>query len=157
MTVQDSGAALSGELLDRSFLVRLEPEKADSAWPPKNGRLPRPEKAVSLATLEKVFAPGAELPGEMIERVRLLREKLAAKGLYLSRRALTDLYNYCSAVLPYMTCSFMETLDYALSARVMPTLLATANLDALHELSRMLPDMPRCLKLLTSALPMPEI
>ena len=157
LTVQDSGTALSGELLDRSFLIRLEMEKADSVWPPKSGKIPAPEKAVSLASLQKIFAPGAELPYETVERVRVLREKLAAKGMYLSRRALTDLYNYCSAVQPYMTCTPMEILDMALSQRVMPYLLATANLDTLHEIGKLLPDMPKCLKLMNAALPLPPM
>ena len=157
LTVQDSGMAMSGELLDRAWLMRLQPEAADSAWPPAPSRLPRPEKAVSLNTLKKVFAPGAELSGEVVERVRVLREKLAANGMYLSRRTLTDLNNYCSAVQPYMTCTPLETLDRALAQRAMPVLLATASLDGLHALNKLLPDMPRCLKLLTASMPLPAL
>ena len=157
MTVQDSGSAMSGELLDRAWLMRLNNEPSDSAWPPVSGTLPHPEKAVSLATLKKVFKPGADLPGEVVERVRVLREKLAANGMYLSRRVLTDLYNYCSAVLPYMTCKPLEVLDRALAQRAMPVLLATASLDGLHALNKLLPDMPHCLSLLTSTLPLPPM
>lgn len=157
LTVQDNGTAMSGELLDRAWLMRLAPEAADSVWPPKSGTLPRPEKAVSLQTLRKVFAPGADLPGEVTERVRLLREKLAANGMLLSRRTLTDLYNYCSAVQPYMTCTPLEILDRAIAQRVMPVLLATASLDGLHILAKLLPDMPRSLSLLTSSLPLPPL
>ncbi|MBQ2955771.1 MAG: hypothetical protein IJE08_04840 [Clostridia bacterium] len=157
MTVQDSGSAMSGELLDRAWLMRLAPDAADAEWPPKSGTLPRPEKAVSLSTLKKIFAPGAELPGEITERMRALREKLAANGMYLSRRTLADLYNYCSAVLPYMTCTPLEILDLALAQRAMPALLATANLDGLHILNKLLPDMPKCLQILGSSLPLPPL
>jgi len=157
MTVQDGGTALSGELLDRAWLMRLDHEAIDSVWPPKPSSLPRPEKAVSMATLKTVFAPGADIPGEVTDRVRVLREKLAANGMYLSRRTLTDLYNYCSAALPYMRCTPLEVLDWAFAQRAMPTLLATASLDGLHILNKLLPDMPRSLSLLTSSMPLPPL
>lgn len=157
LTVQDNGTAMSGELLDRAWLMRLGHEPVDSAWPPKSASAPKPEKAVSMATLKKVFAPGADVPGEVIDRVRVLREKLAANGMHLSRRTLTDLYNYCSAALPYMRCTPLEVLDWAFSERAMPNLLATANLDGLHILNKLLPDMPRSLALLTSSMPLPPL
>ncbi len=157
MTVQDNGTAMSGELLDRAWLIRLTHEAIDSAWPPKSASVPRPEKAVSMATLKKVFAPGADLPGEMIDRVRVLREKLAANGMYLSRRTLTDLYAFCSAALPYMRCTPLEVLDRAFALRAMPGLLATASLDGLHALNKLLPDMPKSLSLLTSSMPLPPM
>ena len=157
LTVQDNGTAMSGELLDRAWLMRLDHEAIDSAWPPKNAAMPKPEKAVSMATLKKVFAPGADVPGEVIDRVRVLREKLAANGMHLSRRTLTDLYNYCSAALPYMRCTPLEVLDWAFAERAMPGLLATASLDGLHVLNKLLPDMPRSLALLTSSMPLPPL
>ncbi len=156
-TVRDSGKPLSGELLERAWLLRLKPESADTPWPPRETALPCPEKAVSLDALKQIFAPSADVPGEVVERMRVLREKLASCGMLLSRQILNDLYRYCSAVLPYMTCTPLEVLDYALAERAMPTLLATANLDALHTLNRLLPDMPRCLNLLTSTLPLPPL
>lgn len=157
LTVQDSGQAMSGELLDRAWLMRLDHEALDSAWPPKKGALPKPEKAVSMDTLKKVFAPSGEVPGEIIDRVRILREKLAANGMYLSRRTLNDLYAYCSAALRYMRCTPLEVLDRAFAQRAMPALLATANLDGLHILNKLLPDMPRSLSLLTSSMPLPPL
>ena len=110
-----------------------------------------------METLEKLFAPGADVPGEVTERMRVLREKLAASGMLLSRRVLTDIYRYCSAVQPYMTCKPLEILDWAFAQRAMPSLLASANLDGLHALSKLLPDMPRSLSLLTSSLPLPPL
>ena len=110
-----------------------------------------------MTTLKTIFAPGADIPGEVTDRVRVLREKLAANGMYLSRRTLTDLYNYCSAALPYMRCTPLEVLDWAFSQKAMPTLLATASLDGLHILNKLLPDMPRSLSLLTSSMPLPPL
>lgn len=157
LTVQDGGNALSGELLDRAWLIRRAPEACDTAWPPKEGVLPKPEKAVSMETLERLFKPVEDVSGEIAERMRVLREKLAANGMYLSRRALKDIYRYCSAVQPYMTCKPLEILDWAFAQRVMPSLLASANLDGLHELGKLLPDMPRSLSLMTASIPLPPL
>lgn len=157
LTVQDSGNALSGELLDRAWTMRLEKEAADSDWMPKLTALPHPEKAVSLEMLKKIFAPGAELPVELSERMRTLRGKLNDVGLRLSRRTLTDLYQYCSAALQYMRCTPPEVFDYAFSQRAMPALMATANLDALHALPKIIPDMPRSMRLLGESLPLPPL
>jgi hypothetical protein len=110
-----------------------------------------------FATVFGVFAVGADVPSEIGERVRSLREKLASHGMKISRRALTDLYNYCSAAGQYMRCTPIEILDYAFSQRVMPKLLATANLDSLQALPKILPDMPRSLKLIHTTLPLPAL
>ncbi len=157
LTVQDSGMALSGEVLDRAWTLRLSKEDAESEWMPKACALPHPETAISMETLKKVFKVGAELPGEVTERMRTLRTKLAEAGMLLSRRTLTDLYNYCSAALPYMRCKPLEVFDYAFSQRVMPVLMATADLDALHALPKIIPDMPRSFRLLGETLPLPML
>jgi len=157
LTVQDSGMALSGEMLDRAWTLRLSKEDADSDWMPASCALPHPEAAISMETLKKVFKVGAELPGEVTERMRILRSKLAEAGMLLSRRTLTDLYNYCSAALPYMRCKPLEVFDYAFSQRVMPVLMATADLDALHALPKIIPDMPRSFRLLGETLPLPTL
>ncbi len=157
LTVQDGGNAMSGELLERAWLMRLSFEDAESEWPPKTGSMPKPEKAISFTALKKVFAVGADVPSEVGERVRALREKLASHGMKLSRRTLTDLYNYCSAATQYMRCAPLEVLDWAFSQRAMPKLLATANLDSLQALPKILPDMPRSLKLIHTTLPLPTL
>ena len=74
-----------------------------------------------------------------------------------AREAGCDLYNYCSAALPYMRCTPLEVLDWAFAQRAMPALLATASLDGLHILNKLLPDMPRSLSLLTSSMPLPPL
>ncbi len=157
LTVQDGGSAMSGELLERAWLMRLNGEDDDGCWPPKAGEMPKPEKAISLENIKKVFAVGADVGSEVGERVRMLREKLASHGMKLSRRTLTDLYNYCSAATQYMRCTPLEVLDWAFSQRAMPKLLATANLDSLQALPKILPDMPRSLKLIHTTLPLPTL
>ncbi|MBQ8955144.1 MAG: hypothetical protein IJ048_13620, partial [Clostridia bacterium] len=70
---------------------------------------------------------------------------------------LDDMYAYCAAVSPLMTCAPAEVLDYAFAQRAMPAILAGASLDALHALPQILPDMPRSLSLLTAPLPLPPL
>ena len=54
-----------------------------------------------------------------------------------------------------MTAQPMQVLDYALSQRVMPVVLASARLDALRDVSALFVYMPRCLALLDAPLPVP--
>ena len=145
------------KLLDRAWLLRLSPERADSDWHPHPKAMPAPERAVSMASLKKVFDPERDVPGEIMERMKLLRGKLAAVGVRISRRALDDMYRYCAAVSPHMTCSPIEVLDYAFAQRAMPAILAGAGLDALHALPSLLPDMPRSLNLMAAPLPLPPL
>lgn len=159
LTLRDagSGAPVGAKLLDRAWLIRLAPEKADSAWQPRVKAQPAPEKAVSMETLKKVFDPAREVPGEIVERMKLLRVRLGQAGVLISRRALDDMYAYCAAVSPLMTCAPAQVLDYAFAQRAMPTILAEAGLDALHALPQLMPDMPRSLALLTAPLPLPPL
>lgn len=159
LTLQDAseGVCVDARLLDRAFMIRLAPERADTPWPPRRRVQPQPEKAVSMATLKTIFKPDGDVPGEIAERMKALREKLAGVGVYLSRRTLDDMYAYCAAVSPLMTASPLEVLDYAFAQRAMPAILASANLDALHALPSILPDMPRSLSLLLAPLPLPAI
>ena len=159
LTLQDAedGLPVGARLLDRAWLIRLAPEKGDTAWQPRRAARPAPEKAVSLETLKKVFDPARDVPGEIAERMKLLRARLAEAGVLLSRRALNDMYAYCAAVSPLMTCSPLEVLDYAFAQRAMPTILASASLDALHALPQLLPDMPRSLGLMVAPLPLPPL
>lgn len=159
MTLQDAaqGACVDVRLLDRAWMLRLSPESADTPWAPRRRVSPQPEKAISWATLHAVFNTEGDVPGEIVERMKVLREKLAAVGVFISRRALDDMYAYCAAVSPLMTASPLEVLDFAFAQRAMPAILASANLDALHALPSILPDMPRSLKLLLAPLPLPAI
>ena len=159
LTLQDaaSGAPVGTKLLDRAWLIRLAPEKADSPWQPRAKVRPAPEKAVSMETLRKVFDPARDVPSEIMERMKLLRGRLASVGVFISRRALDDMYAYCAAVSPLMTSAPVDILDYAFAQRAMPAILADASLDALHALPQLMPDMPRSLALLTAPLALPAL
>ncbi len=159
MTLQDAsqGACVDVRLLDRAWMLRLAPERADTPWTPRRRVVPQPEKAVSWETLRAIFNTEGDVPGEIVERMKTLRERLATVGVYISRRALDDMYAYCAAVSPLMTASPIEVLDFAFAQRAMPAILASANLDALHALPSILPDMPRSLSLMLAPLPLPAI
>jgi len=159
LTLQDAanGLPVGTKLLDRAWLLRLTPEKADSPWQPRRAVRPAPERAVSMDALRKVFDTARDVPGEIVERMKRLRARLAGVGVLLSRRALDDMHGYCAAVSPLMTCAPIEVLDYAFAQRAMPAVLAGASLDALHALPELLPDMPRSLGLLVAPLPLPPL
>ena len=157
LTVQDGGSAMSGELLERAWLIRLDNEDAEYDWSAKSGVMPKPEKAISLNNLKAVFVPEAEVSSEITERMRVLRERLSAHGMKLSRRILSDMYVYCATAAKHMRCTPAEVLDWAFAQRAMPKLLATANLDSLQALPKILPDMPRSLKLIHTTLPLPAL
>ena len=159
LTLQDAaeGMVIGAKLLDRAWLLRLTCEAPDTPWQPRKAAPPHPDKAVSMETFRKVFDTSRDVPGEILERMKLLREKLGAVGVRISRRALDDMYDYCAAVTPLMTCPPIAVLDYAFAQRAMPAILACANLDALHALPELLPDMPRSLNLMLAPLPLPPI
>ena len=98
-----------------------------------------------------------EIPAEITERVTQLRKRLAEVGVTLSRRTLCELRAYCAAVQEMMTASPMEILDRAIAQRAMPMILAEANVEALHALPEIMPDMPQSLTLMTEPLPLPPL
>lgn len=159
LTVQDNpvGYALNGNLLDRAFFVRFDLPGLELPWRPCAVAPRRPAGAVRMETLKKLFAPSAEISSEVQDRMMTLRRRLADLGVYFSARALSDMYRYITTVQPLMTASPMQVLDYALAQRAIPHVLATAPVAALHELPRLLADMPQCLKLLNQPLAVPEL
>jgi len=158
LTAQDApdGKPLSARLLGRAFLIRLSPATADAPWKPSPRTAPNPGRSPSLAALKKIFAPG-ELPGEVENRLNALRAGLAPLGWTLDRHTLDQTWFYCAAVTRMMTCSPLEALDWALSQRAMPAMLAALDLNALRELPSLLTGLPRCLKLMDQPLPLPPL
>lgn len=149
------GQPVTERVLDRAWTLRLSRPSADCEWRLDQPSLPAQTPALSLDALTRLFAPSQEVPGEVRERMQLLRKKLAARGILLSRRTLNDTYAYCAAAIPLMTAAPLQVLDLALSQRVMPVVLSGAPLEALHDISNLFVDMPRCLALLSAPLPLP--
>lgn len=159
LTVQDNpvGYALNGNLLDRAFFVRFDLPGLELPWKPCAVAPRKPAGAVRMETLKKLFAPSGEISSEVQDRMMTLRRRLADLGVYFSARALSDMHRYITTVQPLMTATPMQVLDYALAQRAIPQVLATAPVAALHELPKLLADMPQCLKLLNQPLAVPEL
>ena len=155
LTARDEGEPLSTELLDSAFVLRLEPESADTPWHEEREAPVEPELAVSRAALENIFRPHPEaVTEEARERMARLRADLAAHGVRLSRRTLDAVWNFCAVALPLLReRSPMRALDIALARRALPAVLSAAPLSALKALPEMVTDLEECRKLLESPLP----
>ncbi len=151
MTAQDStsGIPIGLRLLDRTFLVRLKPESAESAWSGPRRCVAPPRDCITAAALKKLFSPDARhISSQVSSRLAALRKELAGFGCLVSRRTLDALWLYCASVTPYMSATPMEVFDLAFSQRALPAILASASPDALHALPEILKGMPRSLELL---------
>ena len=155
LTASDGGAPLATELLDTAFVLRLEPESADTPWHEEREAPVEPELAVSRAALENIFRPHAEAVTEEVrERMARLRADLAAHGVRFSRRTLDAVWLFCAAAAPLLReRSPMQALDMALAHRALPALLSSAPLEALKAMPEMVTDLEECRKLLERPLP----
>ncbi|MBQ3080208.1 MAG: hypothetical protein IJC48_09475 [Clostridia bacterium] len=158
MTVLDDqiGYPLNPRILDRSFMIRMD-RANDLSWTSAKKSVRNAEKTVQLNALLKIFDGSGHIPGEVINRLQVLREKLAALNVSISGRALSDMYAYCASCIPLMTVPPKAVLDYALSQRAVPHILATAKIEVLDRLPELLSDMPRCLSLMNQPLPLPPL
>ena len=155
LTASDGGAPLATELLDTAYVLRLEPESADTPWHEEREAPVEPELAVSRAALENIFRPHAEAVTEEVrERMARLRADLAAHGVRFSRRTLDAVWLFCAAAAPLLReRSPMQALDMALAHRALPALLSSAPLEALKAMPEMVTDLEECRKLLERPLP----
>ncbi len=155
LTASDEGAPLSTELLDMAFVLRLEPESADTPWHEEREAPAEPELAVSRAALNNIFRPRAEAVTEEVRgRMARLRADLAAHGVRISRRTLDAVWDFCAAAAPLLReHSPMQALDMALAHRALPALLSAAPLEALKAMPEMVTDLEECRKLLERPLP----
>ncbi|MBQ1255729.1 MAG: hypothetical protein IIX93_00430, partial [Clostridia bacterium] len=155
MTVMDDqvGYPVNPRIWDRAFTVRLE----NREYAPGASDVASAEKTVSLETLRKIFTGVQGIPAEIEERLNTLSEKLSSMKQHISERTLKDVRAYVAGVLPYMTCSPMEILDAALSARAVPYILATAKMNVLEKLPEIFCDLPKCLSLMNHPLPLPPM
>ena len=74
-------------------------------------------------------------------------------GLGKSVITLTALWNACAAEIPRSGRAPSEILDRALAERALPAVLASASMEALTALPKLLEDFPRCRALLRQPLP----
>ena len=153
-TVQDDGEPLSASLLGRAFTIRIAEEAPDSPWQPKEAVHSKEYSPVSRDALKCAFAPTLTvLPSNVVKRMEKLRSDLAVLGVRLSRGTLNALWRYCAAAIPLMPLEPSAVLDMALAQRAIPAILASAPVDALAALPKLLCDLPRCKTLLEQPLP----
>lgn len=154
-TLADGGAGypVSAEALERGFLIRVEPESAQSPWKralPAAGTFP----PATLSALRDSFrAHAAEIPVALERRFQRIRDALSKHGVRLSRRTLDMMWNYCAAMLALRKISAGEVLDLAFAQKALPCILAEAPLECLMELEKILSGMPHSLSLLRAPLP----
>lgn len=153
-TVQDDAHPLPASALARAFTVRLTEEAPDSPWQPREAAHPRQYAPVSRESLRSAFAPTiAALPANVLGRMEKLRSDLGVIGIRLSRGTLNALWRYCAAAIPLMPIEPSAVLDMAIAQRALPAILASASVDALSALPRLLSDLPRCKAMLDQPLP----
>lgn len=155
LTARDEGTPLPTELLDAAFLIRLEPEAADTPWHDDKEPPAKMEFAVSREALAHIFRPHPEaVSEEAADRMARLRAALGERGVRLSRRTLDAVWNFCAAAAPLLRDhSPLQALDIALARRALPAVLSAAPLEALKALPEMVADLEECRKLLESPLP----
>lgn len=152
--VQDGGDPLPAYLLGRSFLIRLAEEPADAPWAPKKAAPAKKYPPMAAGALQRAFEPKlTALPVVVTKRMEKLRADLGLMGVKLSRGTLNALWHYCAAAIPLMPLEPCAVLDLALAQRAVPAILASAPLEVLKALPRILADMPRCRALLDQPLP----
>ena len=158
MTVLDDqvGYPVNPRILDRAFFMRI-PSRDVSQVSGLLTKVENADTAVSLDALREIFKTDRPLPAKIEDRLNAFIEATNALDVPLSERTIKDITAYLSAVLPYMTCSPIEVLDYALSQRAVPYLLATARVEALQKLPEILCDMKKSLQLMNEPLALPPL
>ena len=158
MTVLDDqvGYPINPRLLDRAFFIRI-PSRDALPLGDVNKTVESADITVSLDALSEMFKTDRALPAQIEDRISTLIEATNRLGVPLSERTITDVVRYVSAVLPYMTCPPLEVLDYALSQRAVPYLLATARVEALEKLPEILCDMKKSIQLMNEPLALPPL
>ena len=149
------GYPLQPRLLDRAFFIRLKNDE-EGTWL-RAQPLPKTDKAPTLESIRRIFNTDAEVPGVILDRFRVLSEKLASEGVRISPRTQGDMYAYCAAVIPLMTGDPIEALDRAVAQRALPHILATAKPALISRLPEILCDMPMSVSLLNDPIALPDV
>ena len=157
-TIQDAGEPIDELTFDCAFTLRLKPTPL-SVLPQLSSASPaaRALPPVSLSALRARFAPTGEIPAEISERLAALRRSLAGHDIYLSRRALSGMWEYLARVLPHVDWEPRHALDRALAQRAIPAILASAPLGALTALPKALEEYPLSRALMEEPLPLPPL
>ena len=155
---QDAGERIDELTFDCAFTLRLKPTPL-SVMPQLSSDLSAPaaQAPISLSALRERFAPVGEIPAEIAERLAALRKALAESGIYLSRRALSGMWDYLARVLPHVSWQPQHALDRALAQRAIPAILAGAPLNALMALPQILEEYPLSRALMEEPLPLPPL
>ena len=157
MTCQDAGYGypLDPRLLDRALFIRLKPY-APEKW--TRGRLVRASAAAPrLDAFTKMFSSSGEVSGENELRMEALIKELADRGVRLSRRTLSEMYEFCAALEALMSGDRKEALDRAFAMRALPGILASAPAALIRELPKLIWDMPVSISLLNAPIALAEI
>lgn len=153
-TVQDEGHPLPGWLLSRAALIRLNEERPETPWAPRDHQPARTQPAISTEALLRAFGPqSVGMPGHVLERMDKLRRDLALAGIRLTRGTLNAVWYACTAGIPLMPLEATSILDLNLSQILLPLVLATAPVKSLKALSGALNGLPRCQAMLEQPLP----
>ena len=157
-TIQDAGERIDELTFDCAFTLRLKPTPL-SVMPQLSSDLSAPaaQAPISLSALRERFAPVGEIPAEIAERLAALRKALAESGIYLSRRALSGMWDYLARVLPHVSWQPQHALDRALAQRAIPAILAGAPLNALMAVPQILEEYPLSRALMEEPLPLPPL
>lgn len=149
LTVQDAARPLPAHALDRGFTVRLAPEM-NAPWKPRARTAAEPLKPASF----RLDIPDGPLPAAAEDRVQALREALARYDAAPSPRALHAAWRYCALMLDALPdADPVHIVDLAVAQRLLPPLLASAPLEALCQLPRLLDGLPVSRALLRAPLP----
>lgn len=146
------GFPVSPEMLDRGFMIRLNPVSAQTPWHVEMTSV-GDFSAVRMSALRETFLSDAPLPIDLENRMQKIRAELAMYNVRISRHSLNLMWRYCASLLAAVDISAEEALDYAFAQKALPCILAEASVECLMNLKNILIGLPRCLALLEKPLP----
>ena len=156
LTVQDApeGLALSARLLGRAFFLRMDAPAPDHAWKPAPITNPSAQRAVALSSLRQILAPGQDVPGMIEEAAGAIAQGPGGIGYRLDRRTLNETWSFCSRMA---RMSRLQESGYPGSGPVHGCYRHAGwdGLKRLIKLPELLCDMPRCMALMDTPLPLP--
>ena len=155
LTVQDthSGLPLNAAALDRGFMVRLS-DDGEAPWQPNRRTAMADAPFAHLS--DAVAAVNADaVPEACALIVEQFRKGLRGCGASVSRKALDDAWRYCAVMCACLgeEADPAALADHAIAQRVLPGLLASAPVEALRALPKLLRELPVSRKLMDAPVP----